>query len=171
MHLRVDRTNELVGIGSVDRKIVTPSRKPPSEYGERPDEVGRVGLSDLMSATLRAKQSGFLAACSWYIWGWARRVVLFLYTIDGLFCDREAFEVRENICLSCDVLVHRDGGWRFCGSCGCWEWILAHLGIKNWFRRHECPKRKHPPLIEISPKEQQRWRLSSLQDVHRRSRK
>lgn len=35
-------------------------------------------------------------------------------------------------------------GGTFCDACGCWDWFLAVLGIKNTREGHICPRGKHP---------------------------
>lgn len=78
--------------------------------------------------------------------------------------EREDRRAICNVCDSCQRMVYRRTGQivvgpDYCGSCGCWKWLLARLSLKNRLRKWECPRGRHKqtiyridPFIEFAEK-------------------
>lgn len=71
------------------------------------------------------------------------RFRVFLATVCSGRVDEETYRERMDICGSCEAKEEYNGRW-YCGACGCPRWRLSRLDIKNRFRGHLCPLRRHP---------------------------
>ena len=70
---------------------------------------------------------------------WIEKGPLFLKTIlMSRKVPAEVLAMRDAACNACPHMIRRGDG-RFCGCCGCGQWLMAELGIKNLFSQWFCP--------------------------------
>ena len=100
-------------------------------------------------------------------WAWFRRMRLWVFgyqnasygqyemarkffvAITGGLVGKDEYAERMNVCGICPSLrvqLPRKAGQKpsqFCGSCGCSNWMLSELAVKNKLRKWHCPEHRH----------------------------
>jgi hypothetical protein len=72
----------------------------------------------------------------------------FVIAVTGGTTSEHEHAMRMAVCYRCPSLRVRlkknpGGDKLYCGSCGCANWMLSELRVKNRLRRHYCPENRH----------------------------
>jgi len=63
--------------------------------------------------------------------------------------DSPTYLERMGICQGCNRQVIGKRHKKYCGACGCGQWFLARLDIKNRMSGWNCPLGKHPGSVAL----------------------
>lgn len=100
--------------------------------------TGRVKRLLLWLPTVYLQTRSFLKA-----WSWGRKVSMPAYNLRMIACDTCPAKL-----VRIYPMTHKDGkpgytGKEYCGRCGCPEWRLSELQVKNKMVGWKCPLRRH----------------------------
>lgn len=79
----------------------------------------------------------------WAILAYPRVRQMLWVMLSGKAID-DTVSKRNGICDTCPSLKIDRKGYQRCGSCGCPDWLLSRLRVKNRRRRNHCVEKKHP---------------------------